>query len=83
MFAGCASTKDEAPKTQTSSHNPKDLNPEVGMTKEEVISRYGKTDRINSSSDGEVWVYLLNMGEAFIPFNFGYHPKVLSIVFEQ
>jgi len=63
--------------------NQKDMDPEVGMTKEQVIARYGKTDRISSSSDGEVWTYMLNLGQAFIPFNFGYHPKILIIVFDN
>ena len=85
LVVGCASNdpKDPPPKAQTAPpSDQKDLNPEVGWTKEQVIARYGKTDRITSSSEGEVWVYMLNMGQAFIPFNFGYRPKVLTITFD-
>lgn len=51
------------------------------MTKAQVLDLYGKTDNIQGSSEGETWVYNLNMGEAFIPFNFGYRPKMRIITF--
>ena len=51
------------------------------MSKQDVIALYGKTDNIHASSEGETWVYHLNMGEAFIPFNFGYRPKMRVINF--
>ena len=53
------------------------------MTKQQILSMYGKTDNIQASSEGEVWVYNLNMGEAFIPFNYGYRPKLRIITFDQ
>ena len=86
-FAGCASDKGGA--TTGSSEKPKPAqkqaqkDPEVGMTKEQVIAQYGKTDDVSVSSDGEVWTYNLNMGEAFIPFNFGYRPKFRVIMFNK
>jgi outer membrane protein assembly factor BamE (lipoprotein component of BamABCDE complex) len=86
LSAGCATdqNKDQSPKAQaTAPQNERDRDPEIGMTKDQVIARYGKTDRITSSSEGELWVYMLNMGQAFIPFNFGYHPKVLTITFDH
>jgi hypothetical protein len=79
LFAGCASDNSQANSQQ---HQP-EKNPEVGMTKDQVIALYGKTDRVAASSEGEVWTYNLNMGEAFIPFNFGYRPKIRIITFDQ
>jgi hypothetical protein len=35
------------------------------------------------SSEGETWIYNLNMGEAFIPFNFGYRPTIRTVFFDQ
>ena len=82
LFAGCASdnNNDSKPK-QTAPDNEK--KPEVGMTKEQVIGLYGKTDNIRVGSDGETWIYNLNMGEAFIPWNFGYRPKMRIVDFDK
>ena len=79
LAGGCAS--DKAGGESEKQKQQKD--PEVGMTKDQVIALYGKTDNIQVSSDGEVWVYNLNMGEAFIPFNFGYRPKIRIINFDK
>src|SRR5262249_25132224 len=81
LAAGCASDEEEATKASQNEQTQK--NPEVGMTKEQVIALYGKTDNIQASSEGETWIYRLNMGEAFIPFNFGYRPKIRVIVFDK
>lgn len=83
ILGGCA-TNDSG---TASSDKPKaakqeDKLPSVGMTKEEVIAMYGKTDNKQISSEGETWIYNLNMGEAFIPFNFGYRPKMRIINFD-
>jgi hypothetical protein len=75
-LCGCASTEPAAQKQP-------DKIPEVGMTKDQVIALYGKTDNKNMTSEGETWVYNLNMGEAFIPFNFGYRPKTRMIYFDK
>ena len=72
ILSGCASG-DASKESKTNQSNAK--NPEVGMTKDQVVGLYGKTDNQNMSSDGETWIYNLNMGQAFIPFNFGYRPK--------
>ena len=86
ILTGCAT---DSGKTNTQSGQPQsgkkqpEKNPEVGMTKAQVIEMYGKTDNITQSSDGEIWVYQLNLGEAFIPFNFGYRPKTRLIAFDQ
>jgi hypothetical protein len=80
-LAGCATTgEDSQPKP--SAAKPSEKDPENGMTKAQVLERYGKTDNIQSSSEGETWIYNLNMGEMFIPFNFGYRPKMRIITFD-
>ena len=81
IASGCATQSggSTAPKQQ----QPSEKNPEVGMTKAQVIALYGKTDNVSISSEGETWIYNLNMGEAFIPFNFGYRPKLRVIYFGQ
>jgi hypothetical protein len=80
LTSGCASDKDAEAKTSQKQQQEK--NPEVGMSKEQIIAMYGKTNNIQASSEGETWVYNLNMGEAFIPFNFGYRPKLRIITFD-
>jgi hypothetical protein len=77
---GCATNGDNS-MARTEQKKPAEKNPEVGMTKAQVIDLYGKTDNIQASSEGETWIYNLNMGEAFIPFNFGYRPKMRIITF--
>jgi len=85
LAVGCASENgngngdNQGQKAKQSSEKK----PEVGMTKEEIIGLYGKTDNVQSSSEGETWVYNMNMGEAFIPFNFGYRPKLRIITFDK
>lgn len=78
-FTGCETTNDSSSKP--AAEKKSDKNPEVGMTKEEVIALYGKTDNKQVSSEGEVWIYNTNMGEAFIPYNFGYRPKMRIVTF--
>ena len=82
LFAGCASdnSNDSKPKQSAQDNEKK---PEVGMTKEQVIGLYGKTDNVRVSSEGETWIYNLNMGEAFIPWNFGYRPKMRIVDFDK
>jgi len=81
VLAGGCATENGGDNSQSSQSKQSDKKPEVGMTKEEIIGMYEKTDNIQSSSDGETWIYNMNMGEAFIPFNFGYRPKTRIIVF--
>src|SRR5205809_6366750 len=78
LVGGCASDK---ATSDSSSAQQKQKDPEVGMTKEQVIALYGKTDNVQKSSEGETWIYHLNMGEAFIPF--GYRPKMRIINFDK
>jgi hypothetical protein len=80
VISGCA-TNDSASNSQPRPAKPSDQKPAVGMTKAQILEMYGKTDNVQASSAGETWVYQLNMGEAFIPFNFGYRPKTRIIIF--
>lgn len=80
VIGGCASDQSSShPKVAAQSQ---EKNPEVGWTKEQVIALCGKTDNMRMGSDGETWIYNLNMGEQFIPFNFGYRPKLRIIEFD-
>ena len=81
VLSGCATTEGDS-KAQAAQKQP-EKNPEVGMTKEQIIAMYGKTDNQQVSSQGETWIYNLNMGEAFIPFNFGDRPKMRIITFDK
>jgi len=83
LAGGCASDKDASNSGSAAAQKPSEKNPEVGMTKDQVIAMYGKTDNMAVSSEGEIWTYHLNMGEAFIPFNFGYRPKMRIIHFDK
>lgn len=81
VLTGCTTTEGDS-KPKAAQKQP-EKNPEVGMTKDQIIAMYGKTDNMQMSSQGETWIYNLNMGEAFIPFNFGYRPKMRLITFDQ
>ena len=80
VLTGCATTEGD-PKSQAAQKQP-EKNPEVGMTKDQIIAMFSKTENIQMSSQGETWIYNLNMGEMFIPFNFGYRPKTRIINFD-
>jgi hypothetical protein len=81
VICGCASDQGGS-SAKPAETKPSQQDPAVGMTKAQVLGLYGKTDNIQARSDGETWVYNLNMGEAFIPFNFGYRPKIRIINFD-
>lgn len=83
MVAGCATDNGNGSGEKPAAKQTPDKAPEVGMTKDQIIAMYGKTDNIQASSEGETWVYNMNMGEAFIPFNFGYRPKMRIITFDK
>lgn len=62
-----------------------DYEPRLGMTQAEVIAEYnGEPDsKTQRAAGGEVWTYHTNRGEAFIPFNFGYTPRVDTLTFDE
>ncbi len=80
LFAGCASDKASEPKAAAQNQ---EKNPEVGMTKDQVVALYGKTNNMRVGSEGETWIYDMNMGERFIPWNYGYRPKMRIIEFDK
>ena len=93
LAAGCSTTSSSSSSSEAKSaeeqkqdeqwENQREVNPEVGMTKEQISGMYGKADSVTTSSDGESWSYHVNRGEAFIPFNFGYRPKFRMVTFDK
>jgi len=83
LASGCASDQAGSGETKNTAAQQKQKDPEIGMTKEQILAMYGKTDNVRMSSEGETWIYNLNMGEAFIPFNFGYRPKTRIIIYDN
>ena len=81
LGAGCASDGTGAPSKPAAPHQTGVL--AVGLTREQVIAIYGKTDNIRWGSGGEKWVYNLSRGEVFIPWNFGQQPKLRIVDFDQ
>ena len=79
IFAGCATQSGDS--SSQAKQKPEEKVPQVGMTKDQVVQMFGKTDNKSVTSEGETWIYHLNMGEMFIPFNFGYRPKTRIINF--
>ena len=75
---GCQTTGDQS---KPAADKPAEKNPEVGMTMDQVVALYVKTENKQVSREGETWIYNLNMGEAFIPWNFGYRPKMRIVNF--
>jgi hypothetical protein len=55
---------------------------EVGMTREEIERIYGRPARVFLTQNGETWLYD-NSGMAWIPFNYGYHYRQNTFVFDQ
>jgi len=78
LFAGCASDKSSEPKAAAEG---KEKNPEVGMSREQVLALYGPTNNMRAGSEGETWVYNLNKDGGFIPWNYGYRPRTRIIEF--
>jgi len=79
IVTGCATQSGDS--SSQAKQQPAEKNPQVGMTKDQVVQMFGKTDNKSVTSEGETWIYHLNMGEMFIPFNFGYRPKTRIINF--
>ena len=55
---------------------------QVGMTREEIESIYGRPGRVFFRPNGETWHYD-NRGMAWIPFNFGYRYRQSTFVFDR
>lgn len=82
---GCSSTDEvEGDDVVAAEEDREWKDPEVGMTKAEILELYeGEPDSKQTSSDGgEVWTYHMNAGAAWIPYNFGYRPEYDVITFD-
>jgi outer membrane protein assembly factor BamE (lipoprotein component of BamABCDE complex) len=77
LVAGCATQDGSVRSTPGKAAELK-----RGMTKEQVVALYGKTDRVRASNDGETWIYTLN-AEKFVPWNTGYRPNFRTIQFDR
>jgi hypothetical protein len=83
MFSACGH-HDDSSSSDPSAVARVEKPPKKGMTKDEIVALYGKTgDMRATDSGGETWTYCLNYGDRFIPFNFGYRPKLRIINFNS
>lgn len=58
-------------------------NPEVGMTKDQIIALHGPTNNRRVGPEGETWIYNLSAGDPFIPWTSGYRPRLRTIDFDK
>lgn len=84
LCAGCA---DDPPATNhktraahyheasTGDREEGDIPPNMGMTKDQVLERYGQPVDVSTSRRGEIWSYVFNNFDArsFIPYYGGWH----------
>jgi outer membrane protein assembly factor BamE (lipoprotein component of BamABCDE complex) len=61
---------------------PEPRRAQVGMTREEIESIYGRPQSVFMRPNGETWHYD-NRGMAWIPFNYGYRYRQSNFVFDQ
>ena len=54
----------------------------LGMSKRQVEEMYGEPSEVRRTARGEVWQYRTNRGQAYIPYNFGYKPKMSTFTFD-
>jgi len=76
--AGCA--RPVAPEPVVEGNDP-GLKP--GMTRKQVVARYGETNHRRANPGGESWVYNLNHGHGFVPWNHGYRAIFRVIEFDR
>ena len=55
----------------------------AGLTRAEVVARYGEAPNQRVSDAGERWVYQLNASEPIIPWNLDYRPKLRIVDFDR
>ena len=53
------------------------------MTKKEVSALYGPADDVRVRSEGDTWIYYLNVGKQLVPWNLGYSPELRLIHFDK
>lgn len=85
-MAGCATPAPSTPqsKQKTQAVDESEKPPFIGMSKAQVLARYGEPKKHTITDEGEQWVYLLNFGEvmgrALIPFNFSPTPIRTGVI---
>jgi outer membrane protein assembly factor BamE (lipoprotein component of BamABCDE complex) len=84
LVSGCATNTTVTPdgKAVVPPANDEPRRAEVGMTREEIESIYGRPARVFIRPNGETWHYD-NRGMAWIPFNFGYRYRQSNFTFDQ
>ena len=75
LGAGCASDS-----TISRAEKPQSLR--AGMTKKQVSALYGPADDVRVRSEGDTWIYHLNVGKQLVPWNLGYAPEIRLIQFD-
>ena len=78
---GCASDRGKSSAAGQQQRQQKE--PEVGMTKEQAIAQYGKSAHVQTSSEGETWVYQFDTGDASASSNAGFRPRILVLKFDK
>jgi hypothetical protein len=53
------------------------------MTKKQVTALYGPSDDIRADSEGDTWIYYLNVGKQLVPWNLGHRPEIRLIHFDK
>jgi hypothetical protein len=80
LFSGCASDQGSSAATPDPTRNP-----EAGMTKDQVVAMYGKTDDIITTGAGETWTYNLSLSQPsgpLAPSGYAYRPKFRIVNFD-
>lgn len=53
------------------------------MSKKQVSALYGAADDIRTGSEGETWIYYLNVGKQLVPWNLGHSPELRLVHFDR
>ena len=53
-----------------------------GMTRKQVVARLGETNHRRATGSGESWVYNLDDGQGFVPWNHGYRARFRIVDFD-
>jgi hypothetical protein len=80
FFSGCASDQGSSSATPDQTRSP-----EAGMTKDQVVAMYGKTDDIITTGAGETWTYNLSLSQPANPLGpsgYVYRPRSRIVNFD-
>jgi hypothetical protein len=80
LLSGCASDQGSSTAMPDQTRNP-----EAGMTKDQVVAMYGKTDDIITTASGEAWTYNLSLSQPsspLAPSGYAYRPKYRIVNFD-